>query len=72
MYILILIFVIILIFVFINKSIKKIEKYENKGIYTAIILEPREHKALEYVLNNFLDNLSDEWNFIVFHGSKNI
>ena len=41
-------------------------------MYTAIIVEPREHKALSYVLNNFLSNLSDEWNIIVFHGNKNI
>jgi hypothetical protein len=41
-------------------------------MYTAIIVEPREHRALSYVLNNFLSNLSDEWNIIVFHGNKNI
>jgi hypothetical protein len=40
--------------------------------YTAIIVEPRKHKALEYVLNNFLTNLSSEWDIIVFHGSQNI
>lgn len=41
-------------------------------MHTAIIVEPREHPALEFVLNNFLSNLSDEWNIIVFHGNKNI
>ena len=41
-------------------------------MYTAIIVEPREHPALEFVLNNFLSTLSDEWNIIVFHGNKNI
>jgi len=40
--------------------------------YTAIIVEPRKHGALEYVLNNFLTNLSSEWNIIVFHGTQNI
>jgi len=40
--------------------------------YTAVIIEPREHPALEYVLKNFNDNLSDEWQFVVFHGNKNI
>jgi hypothetical protein len=40
-------------------------------IYTAIIVEPRIHKTLEYVLQNFNDNLSNEWQFIVFHGSVN-
>lgn len=40
--------------------------------YTAIIVEPREHPALEFVLNNFYNNLSDDWQFIIFHGNKNI
>jgi uncharacterized protein YlaN (UPF0358 family) len=40
--------------------------------YTAIIIEPRQHKALSFVLNNFLSNLSEEWEFIIFHGKKNI
>jgi hypothetical protein len=40
--------------------------------YTAIIIEPRRHKALPFVLNNFLNNLSDEWNIIIFHGNCNI
>ena len=40
--------------------------------YTAIIVEPREHKALNYVLTNFYNNLSDEWQIIVFHGNNNI
>jgi hypothetical protein len=39
--------------------------------YTAIIVEPREHKALDYVLTNFYNNLSDEWQIIVFHGNNN-
>ena len=41
-------------------------------LYTAIIVEPREHKALPYVLENFLKNLSEEWSFIIFHGNKNL
>ena len=41
-------------------------------MYTAIIIEPREHKALSYVLSNFLKNLSDEWNFVIFHGNLNL
>ena len=40
--------------------------------YTAIIVEPRKHKALSFVLHNFLQNLSDEWNIILFHGNQNI
>ena len=53
-----------------NKCIK--EKYTNIYTYTAIIVEPREHKALSFVLNNFLENLSDEWGIVMCHGNKNI
>jgi hypothetical protein len=40
--------------------------------YTAIIVEPRKHIALEFVLNNFLENLNNDWNIIIYHGNKNI
>jgi hypothetical protein len=40
--------------------------------YTAIIVEPRKHKALEFVLNNACDCLSPEWKIILFHGKNNI
>jgi hypothetical protein len=39
--------------------------------YTAVIVEPRCHKALRFVLENFFENLSDEWGFIIFHGTEN-
>uniref|UniRef100_A0A6C0B0Z0 DUF5672 domain-containing protein n=1 Tax=viral metagenome TaxID=1070528 RepID=A0A6C0B0Z0_9ZZZZ len=39
--------------------------------YTAIIIEPRKHKAIEFVLNNVCECLSHEWNVILFHGNKN-
>ncbi|CAH6419831.1 Hypothetical protein HVR_LOCUS912 [uncultured virus] len=39
--------------------------------FTAIIIEPRKHKALEFVLNNFLRNLDQKWDFIIFHGVDN-
>ena len=48
---------------------KKKENFENQ--YTAVIIEPRKHKALSLVLNNFLTNLSDEWNIIIMHGNQN-
>jgi hypothetical protein len=41
-------------------------------MYTAVIVEPREHPALHFVLDNVLSNLSEEWNIIIFHGTKNI
>ena len=77
------IFIITLIFVilfFITLSLQSSlkERYENLGNnenndkkYTAIIVEPRKHRALEFVLKNFVDNLSDEWQFVVFHGNTN-
>jgi len=43
-----------------------------KYMYSAVIIEPRQHKALSFVLRNFLENLSNEWNIIVFHGNLNI
>ena len=70
-YIIIIIFCIILFFILNNKEENK-EKYTNTGIYTAIIIEPRKHKALEFVLNNFTSMLDDRWNFIIFHGNNNI
>jgi hypothetical protein len=39
--------------------------------YTAIIIEPRKHNALSFVLKNFLENLNNHWNIIVFHGLTN-
>ena len=39
--------------------------------YTAIIVEPRKHKALEFVLNNICDCLTDEWRIILFHCKNN-
>lgn len=39
--------------------------------YTAVIIEPRKHKALEFVLRNFIENLSDEWKILIFHGRQN-
>jgi hypothetical protein len=39
--------------------------------YTAIIIEPRKHRALEFVLRNALDNLNPRWSIQVFHGTEN-
>jgi hypothetical protein len=39
--------------------------------YTAVIVEPREHKALDFVLKNFKENLDEEWGIVIFHGTKN-
>lgn len=40
-------------------------------MYRAIIVEPRIHNALPFVLQNFDENLSDEWSILVFHGTEN-
>jgi hypothetical protein len=40
-------------------------------MYTAMILEPRQHPAMEFVLRNFLDNLDERWNILVWHGTEN-
>ena len=63
----IILFILITILIHYTNKEGLINNYK----YTAIIVEPREHKALEFVLQNFNDNLSDEWQFIVFHGNKN-
>ena len=55
-----------------NKIISKFGNMnENNGIYTAIIIEPRKHIALSYVLKNFTSMLDNKWNFIIFHGKQN-
>ena len=41
-------------------------------MFTAVILEPRKHAALQFVLLNFVENLPQEWNIIVFHGTDNL
>lgn len=46
--------------------------YTNKQYkYTAIIIEPRCHAALSFVLNNFFENLSDDWGIVICHGYNN-
>ena len=43
----------------------------NTALYTAIIVEPRKHNALEFVLNNFWENLDESWTFVILHGKDN-
>lgn len=40
-------------------------------MYTALIIEPRKHPALQFVLKNFLENLDERWSFLLFHGTEN-
>ena len=39
--------------------------------YTAVMVEPRKHPALEFVINNFLDNLDEQWSMVIIHGNLN-
>ena len=76
------IIIIIILFFYLltlyNNYLFILDKYENfnemnnKGIYTACIIEPRQHKAMEFVLENFTSMLDERWNFIIFHGNKNV
>ena len=50
---------------------KKIIRNGGNIQYSAVIVEPRPHKALLYVLNNILENLSNEWKVIIMHGNLN-
>jgi hypothetical protein len=65
-----LLFIIVCFFTILLE--KRIVENFHEYKYTAVIIEPREHAALEFVLQNFNDNLSEEWQFVVFHGNKNI
>lgn len=38
---------------------------------TAVIVEPREHKALSFVIENALENLPENWDVIIMHGNTN-
>jgi hypothetical protein len=39
--------------------------------FTAVLVEPRVHPALEFVLDNFATNLDERWGFVIFHGNNN-
>jgi hypothetical protein len=39
--------------------------------YTAVIVEPRKHKALTYVVQNILANLNSDWTVKIYHGTGN-
>ncbi len=64
-----ILFILLSLLSHINNQRQPFTSYNIK--YTAIIIEPREHQALEFVLKNFIFNLSDEWQFLIFHGNNN-
>jgi len=69
------IIICILIFILYFCMFHRLDRFENEndtnGMYTAVIVEPRQHKAMELVMKNFTDNLDERWNFIIFHGNQN-
>ena len=44
---------------------------EQKQPATAIILEPRKHRALAFVVRNVLENLDSFWSVRIYHGTEN-
>ena len=38
----------------------------------AFITEPRKHKALKFVLENYMSILPEEWSFVINHGTENL
>lgn len=38
--------------------------------YTAVLLEPRKHRAVPFVLRNLLENLDDTWGILFLHGAS--
>jgi hypothetical protein len=54
-----------------NNYSKHIYFTEVLPYFTAIIIEPRQHKALSLVLNNFIKNLDKYWTFYIYHGINN-
>ena len=39
--------------------------------YSAVMVEPRQHRATSFVLRNFLENLDERWTIVVIHGEDN-
>jgi len=54
-----------------GSSEKVLSLQPSRGMYTAVMVEPRKHGAMEFVLKNFLENLDARWGFMIFHGTTN-
>ena len=57
--------------IFYLKCYESFSSASKNYLYTAVMIEPREHPAFEFVMTNFLQNLNDDWGFVIFHGTKN-
>jgi hypothetical protein len=53
-----------------KEQLAKLQALEIKT-RTAVIVEPRKHRALSFVLRNILENLDDTWKIQIYHGTKN-
>ena len=55
------------------KTFEELSLKENYSsfLYTAVIVEPRSHKALHLVIQNACENLSLDWGILIYHGTKN-
>lgn len=49
-----------------------LHEFYSPFLYTAIIIEPRPHKALQFVVKNICENLDNDWEIVICHGTKNI
>ena len=61
--------ILLLILLFLQKYFSNVEGFSEKR--TAIIVEPRKHKALSFVLENFTSNLDETWDIVILHGTQN-
>ena len=54
------------------ENMDQIANMDSTQKYTAIIVEPREHKALLLVVQSVFDNFpGNQWSVIIYHGTKN-
>ena len=65
----IILLILLLILLFLQKYSSNVEGFSEKR--TAIIVEPRKHKALSFVLDNFASNLDESWDIVILHGTQN-
>jgi len=56
----------------IEKVFDRMSVIPNRTPYTAVIVEPRVHKALPFVIKNALDGLNNDWTILILCSSINI
>ena len=54
------------------ETAKALDQVSKSEAYTAILIEPRRHKAVKFVLQNLLDCLPAEWKIQFFHGPHHV